>query len=426
MPEARQGAGQSTAAARSPVFYGWIIAFVAAFGLAFGISVYLPSTIGLLVAPMGEAFGWTPPQVYLALSFATGATVIAAPFTGVLTDRFGARRVIVASFLIEALLIASMHWLNGDLRWFYARYALFALLATGTTAVAFSALISRWFDRRRGLALGIALAGVGAGGVVWSLLTQWLFDHVGWRDTFLWLAGMLVVVILPVMLLALRDTPQSLGLHPDGDSEEPAAAAHARTQGLSLRGAVADGRYWLVLGTFFLIACATYGAMLNLVPVLRSQGISAQAAAATQASIWMAMVVGRVATGWFLDRFFAARVAAAFLLPTMVGVAMLAMGVNGPLAFLAAMLIGLGTGAEGDVLAYLISRYFGLKHFGAIYATQFAVYAVGSSTGPFVLSSVATQSGDYSPALAGLIGVLVVATVLLMLFPRLSRPAPAP
>lgn len=411
----------ANAGAGSRIFYGWIIAFASALGIAFSVSVFLPTTTGLLVGPLSKEFGWSPPQIYLALTFATTSTILAAPFVGNLIDRYGARRVIALSFLIEALLIASFRYMDGDIQWFYARYAAFALFSTGTTAIGFSALISRWFNKRRGLALGIALGGLGAGGVFWSLLTQFLFDRFGWRDSFLCLAGIVALVVLPILAMTLRNTPQSMGLQMDGEPSDT-AKQQRDVAGITLKAATRDGQYWLILATFFLIAAATYGVMLNLVPLLQKQGASAQHAAAAQASIWSVLVLGRVVTGWFMDRYFAPHVALAFLIPPILGIAMLAIGVSGPGAFVAAMFVGLAAGAEVDVMAYLASRYFGLKHFGAIYATFFSVYAVGTSAGPVFTSWLATNNGDYSLALWCLVGVLCVSSVLLLRFRSYGRP----
>lgn len=413
---------RATGPAGNAWFYGWAIAVASALGIGSGISVYLPTTTGLLVGPLSADLHWTPPQIYLALSFATGATILVAPFLGRLVDQFGARRIIAFSFLTQALLIGSCRYLDDDIRWFYARYAAFALLSTGTTAIAFSALISRWFNRRRGLALGIGLAGLGLGGVFWSLVTQWLFQHFGWREAFTWMAGIIALGVLPLLLLVLRDTPESMGLYPDGEKMPSVAGRRDAATGLSLREAMSTRIYWLMMTTFFLVASAAYGVMLNMVPLLEHQGASRQYAVAAQASIWLALVLGRVITGWFLDRFFAARVAQVFMLPPIVGIALLAVGVSGPSAFVAAMLVGLAAGAEVDVLAYMVSRYFGLRHFGSIYATYFAVYAVGTSLGPLFTSSVMARYGAYSPALWWLTAALITGCVLLIFYPRFQRP----
>jgi MFS family permease len=411
-----------TLSRQRPFFYGWVITFVSAAGLAVGVSGFIPATTGLLVVPLRDAFGWTPPQVLFALSFTTLMAVPAAPLTGVLVDQFGARRVIAISFLAEAVVIASFRYLDDEIGWFYARYAALALFCTGTTAVAFSAVISRWFDQRRGLALGVALAGVGVGGAVWSLVTQALFDSVGWRDAFLYMGAFIAVVILPMMVLTLRDSPEAIGEKPDGRLVSGDLDTRARPlSGVTLTAAMRDRRYWWVLITFFVVACVTYGVQLNLVSILRAEGATAQTAAAAQASIWAAMVFGRLTTGWLMDRFFAPRVALAFLVPCALGAAMLALDAGGPAAFVAAMLVGVATGAEGDVLAYVLGRYFGLKHFSAIYATQFALYAIGSSTGPVALSWAAVRTGTYGTALMGLSVVVVIAMVLLLRLPAFDE-----
>jgi MFS family permease len=411
---------QSNPVTASKIFYGWVIAFASSLGIAFSVSVYLPTTTGLLVGPLSREFGWSAPQIFLALTFATTCTILAAPFVGNLIDRYGARRVIAVSFLIEALIIASFRYLDDDINWFYARYAAFALFSTGTTAIGFSALISRWFNKRRGLALGIALGGLGVGGVFWSLLTQFLFDRFGWRDSFLYLSAIVALVVLPILIVTLRNSPQSMGLEMDGvrSSSKPTQ----ELAGVMLRDAVRDGQYWLTLVTFFLIACAAYGVMLNLVPLLQKQGASAQYAAAAQASIWSVLVLGRIVTGWLMDRYFAPHVALVFLIPPIIGIAMLAVGVNGPSAFVAAMLVGLAAGAEVDVMAYLASRYYGLKHFGSIYATFFSVYAVGTSAGPVFTAWLATRNGEYGPALWCLVAILSVACVMLLRFRSFERP----
>jgi MFS family permease len=400
---------------RTPMFHGWVVAFGSAFGVAFGVSAYLPATIGLMVGPLHRDLGWTVPQVLLALSFATTCTIVAAPLVGSLIDRYGARHIIALSFVCEGLIIASCCNLH-DLRWFYFRYAAFALLGTGTTAIGFSTLISRWFDRRRGLALGIALGGLGAGGVFWSLVTQWLFDHLGWRQAFP-ILGAIVIAIAPALFLALRDDPASLGLTVEGCASGGPSRV-STTPGLTLRAAAARAQYWLMILTFLIISSSTYGVILNLVPLLVSRGATATHASHVQASLWSVLVFGRIATGWLMDRYFAPRVALMFLFPSIIGLVMLATDTGSGSAFVAAMLVGLAAGAEVDVMAYLVGRYFGVRHFAAVYATFFAIYAVGTSIGPALTAAFADRCGGYAAPLWCLVAGLCLAAVLLLRFPR--------
>ena len=421
------------AAGANKFFYGWLIALVAGLGLASSVAIFIPATIGLLIAPLEAEFHWTAKEMFLAPTFATTATILIAPFMGAIVDRFGPRRVIAISFAIEAVIMASFRFLDDSLWLFYARYAGFALLATGTTHVAFASLVSRWFERRRGLALGIALAGFGLGGVFWSLVAQALFVRLGWRDAFPAMSCIVLLVTLPIVLLVVRDAPQSVGLQVDGDAPSSKADGSVGQgivdkvvlTGLSLREAARTQQYWLMVVTFSLVGLSVQSVMLHMVPYLTSRGEARDTAVMIQASLWAVLVVGRVSTGWLMDRFFAPRVGFAFLLLPIVGIALLASGASGVVALLSAMMVGLAAGAEVDVVAYLTGRYFGLKHYSAIYATFFSAYAFGSGVGPAATAWAVERAGGYTPVLWTISGVMVIAAALLLKFPRFPKGSPS-
>jgi MFS transporter, OFA family, oxalate/formate antiporter len=155
--------------------------------------------------------------------------------------------------------------------------------------------------------------------------------------------------------------------------------------------------------------------------VPRARGESPQTAAAVQASLWAVLVVGRVSTGWLMDRFFAPRVGFTFLLLPIVGVGMLASGASGVVALLSAMMVGLAAGAEVDVVAFLTSRYFGLKHYSLIYATYFSAYAFGSGVGPALTAWAVEKAGGYEPVLWVISGVMAVAAALLLTLPKFPK-----
>jgi OFA family oxalate/formate antiporter-like MFS transporter len=409
-------------------FYGWFIAIAAAFGIGCGMAVIIPAALGLLVAPLHADFAWTSQQIFLAPLFNTACLVFVAPFVGGIVDRFGARRVICLSFIAEALIIASFSQMNGDIYGLYGRFVALAVVAAGTTSISFALVISRWFDRRRGLALGIALTGYGTGGALWSLLLRWLIDHVGWRHMYLWQAAVIAGITLPLMFFAIRDTPESMGLRVDGAYTPNVTTVKALTFGKSLREATSAGQYWLMLGTFLLIGSAVTSIIFHIVPLLKARGESSQLAAEAQASMWMVLVVGRISTGWLMDRFFGPRVALGFLILPIIGISMLASGVTGPAAFGAAILVGLAAGAEADIIAYLVSRYYGLKHYAVIYATYFSIYALGSGIGPAGTAWAVGRAGGYGPVLWLLATLLCIAAVLLSRFkpfPEEYRPASA-
>ncbi|MFT4257627.1 MAG: MFS transporter [Pseudoxanthomonas sp.] len=403
--------------AKAGFFYGWIVALASGFGLACGISVFIPSTLGLLVGPLTTELGWTQPQVFQAPLWATVTTIVIAPFLGRLIDRVGARRVIIVSFLIQAFILASFYWIDRSPLLFYLRYLALAALATGTTGLAFTKVIGDWFDRRRGTALGVTLAGVGIGGVGWTLATQHLFDLVGWRLTFPLQAAFLLAVVTPLMALVIRNRPSDMGLHVDGDATTQ--RDRASVDGLSLREAGRTSQYWMLLAVAFLVGFGIQALMLHLIPLLKESGFSSQVAANAQASLWLALVVGRLSTGWLMDRFSATRVAALFLFFPLVSIFLLTTSTSGASGFVAAMLIGLASGAEVDVIAFLTTRYFGMRHYGAIYSTFFSAFVIGSGTGPLVASQLREQAGHYTQALYAMGVVLLAAAVTFLFFRRI-------
>lgn len=407
-------------------YYGWYVAMACGLGIASSIGAFIAATLGLLIGPLSTEFGWAKSDIIAAGSFATGATILVAPLLGNIVDKFGARRVIGIAFVFEALLIASFYSINDNLYLFYARFLAFAILATGTTAIAFAKVIARWFDRRRGLAMGIVLAGQGIGGFAWARVTQYLMDVHGWRMAFLYLAGYVAFIALPLIMLVVRESPQSMGLAVDGD-EQPAVPATEKPkasnelQGNTLSEALRIPQFWLIGVTNLLIGFAMNAVIFNGVPILTSNGATAQEAAAVFGTLFLALVVGRVSSGWFMDRFFAPYVAVGYLLLPIIGVYVLIHDATGINAYIGVMLVGMATGAEVDVIAYVTSRYFGLKNYSLIYAVYYSLFNLGSATGPIVVARMAESRGSYTEPLYIIMAIIVTCCVLFMNF----RPFPA-
>jgi MFS family permease len=397
---------------RTRIFPGWWIALVSGVGLGCSIATLVASTFGVYLGPMRAEFGWRASDVYLATALVTGISALLAPLVGTLVDRVGARRVILGSFAALVALLASFYFQDGSLPGFFLRFILLGALGVGTTHVAFARVISMWFDRRRGLALGLALTGVGVGGVLWPLFCQKLILIAGWRLAYVGQALVIGLVVLPLLALVIRDTPQSIGLEPDGGNG--AAEARLRAQsGATLREAVRGSRYWLLILAFFLMGLALQSIMLHLVPMLLARGIAPMRAAFAQSFIFGALVIGRLASGFLIDRYFAPRVALAFLVAPLIGIVMLAAGAGGDAAFVAAVLVGLAAGGEVDVLAYLAGRYYGLKHYSAIYGGFYGLYTFGGGFGGPLTARIAEAYGGYGPALWLNAALLVAAALLL-------------
>jgi MFS family permease len=173
---------------------------------------------------------------------------------------------------------------------------LIGLVASGCTPLPYVRVISEWFDRRRGLALGFTMAGVGMGTFVMPSLAQMLVSTNGWRAAYAFLGMLVIVIAAPTVGLLLRDTPAMMGLQPDGESAPVASAANTRSQatGLDCRDARRTTGFWCVAVAFFLVSVVTNGCVVHLVPLLTNRGVSAQSAAFVASVAGGAVLVGRV------------------------------------------------------------------------------------------------------------------------------------
>lgn len=403
------------------LFYGWYVALACGIGLACGIATVLLYTFGVFVTPLMQEFGWSQTDAFAALFLATLTITFVAPFFGALVDRMGARRVIIVGLVLEAVIIASFYFQNDSVYTFYLRYIALAIFGLGTTHIAFTRIIALWFDRQRGLALGIALAGVGIGGFAWPLLSQWAIDAFGWRTAYLVVAAAIIIVGCTTILLVIRDSPQAMGLQPDGDPTPTDGKPRGLPPGMTLKESLATRHFWIMLAAFLLIGVSVTSLQVHLVPLLRGRGVSAMQAANALSILAIALVFGRVAAGWLMDRFFAPRVAIAFLLGPIVAIFLLASGVTGWLAIVAGILTGLAAGAEVDVTAYLASRYFGLRYFSSVYAWYYSSYSLGAGVGPLITASAVDRFGGYNEILFVHVGLLSLAAVLLALLPRFPQ-----
>ena len=173
-----------------------------------------------------------------------------------------------------------------------------------------------------------------------------------------------------------------------------------------------------MLGTFHILAFAIGGVMIPLVPILKARGVSANQAAAIGGSLGIALIVGRAFAGFLMDRIFAPYVAATILLFPIIGVSLLALGSSGPGTVIAAVCIGLAAGAELDVIAVLITRYFGTRAYAENYGWQYAAWTLGSGSAPVVTNLVFDRTGSHTPILWVYVGCFSLAALLISQFGR--------
>jgi MFS family permease len=172
-----------------------------------------------------------------------------------------------------------------------------------------------------------------------------------------------------------------------------------------------------MVAAFLVLGLAIGGVLILLVPILEQRGVPRETAVLVQAGLGVALVIGRVFAGWLMDRFFAPYVAIAFLIGPIGGLLLFANSTSPAAAVTAALLIGLAAGAEVDVIAYMIGRYFGTRAYATLYGVLYSAWTLGSGFGPKLFAIVFERTGSYSP---GLLAAAVLMTLSCLLLWRLG------
>lgn len=405
---------------KTKIFYGWWVVAGSIVGASVGSAQFAFGSLGVFMSPLGAEFGWSRTEMSFALTMFTVSQGLAVSLVGYLIDRYGVRRVLLPSLIVYAILLSGIPLLVGKLWHLLLMFFLIGFLATGTNSISYMRIVSAWFDRRRGLALGVTMAGGGLGFFYVPPFVQYLIEAFGWRAGYYGLVA-LVILAMPVIYLFLRDSPLDLGLTPDGIAAEKSDVDRRAQFGLLRAEAVKQGSFWKLIVIFALLAFCLFGVLPHLFPMLMDRGMPGSQAAIAASTMGITMIVARWGIGYLIDRFFAPYVAFPCFLLSALGFAMLATGATGWPVFVAAAFLGISAGAEFDLLAFLTSRYFGLRNFGGIYAYLFIAFLIGASLGPLTYGAVYEHTGSYMWILSACTILTVVAGLIMLTLPRYPK-----
>jgi len=382
---------------------GWKVVLAGFFGVMVSFAAIVPYTFGLFLKPLAASFGWHREATSAGFSIAALTLAAASPGLGFLLDRFKPRSIVLPCIVVFSAAYASLAWLTPHLLHFYLAFFLIGLVGNGTAYIGYSRAISTWFNRRRGFALSIMLAGSALGAIVLPVLAQTVITHWGWRAAYLTLGLLAFAVGFPLTAAYVRERPVTL------------QDRHVSTQhGEPVVKALATPAFWIIAATGCLYAVSTNGAIAHLSALLTDRGVTASGAAWSVSIIGATSLVGRLLTGLFLDRFFGPRVSQIMLLMTVLGIVLLSVANTLTAGLVAAGFIGFSMGSEGDITPYLLGRYFGLKRFSTLYALTWTTYAVGGALGPVLVGRVFDTLGSYRPITFQLLALPALIPCLLM------------
>jgi MFS family permease len=341
--------------------------------------------VGIFAPILAQQFGWSFAQIFAGITVQTVAVAALAPLAGVLSTRYGPRPVALISVVLFGFAFMAFALSNGSLAFYYGVWAAQAVLGVGTLPITWTRLINQRFDRHKGLALGLALMGTGLFGSISKPMVGWLIAHWGFR-------------------LAYVDYP-----------------------GIEAAEAVRHWRFWLIGMVFLVVSFAIAGPIPNMENILHVHGFAHGEIIGLTSLIGVSAIVGRLAGGWLLDLFWAPAVAVAILAMPCISCWLLALGTLGyGGAALSIALIGFSVGVEYDLLAYLTSRYFGLRSYATIYGFLYVFFGIGAGVGPMLFGWAFGLSHSYAPVLhVALVSLAGSALCLLALgrYPRFEEAA---
>jgi MFS family permease len=394
----------------------WLVAVGCSIGLAVGFGPVFVFSFGLFQKPMIAELGWNRAEFSLGFSLATLSTALLITHVGSIIDRHGIRPVVIAGCLLLPAGLIAFSLVHS--------YPAFLLIAAGmglvgatTSYPAYVSALPLWFQRHLGVALSLAVTGVGYGTALAGLLISVFIRNLGWRDAFRALAAVVLVIGLLNIIVFIRDRPR-----PARAPRDRAVDQQASRQ--IFRAAMRSHLFWRLAIAFALVPVVSIGINFHLPAILTDHGYSALQVAGVAGVLGGAILVSRLLVGAILD-FVSARIVGAVLFGGQaLGVLLLVTGTAHATPYIAAALLGAATGGEGDLMPYAWSKLFGTKAYGRIYGASFALFNVGTLLGPLLLGTGFERFGTYRSVLIGF-SLLSLAAMLLILTAPIRKPGSA-
>jgi MFS family permease len=424
------GGDPLTQGIRPGTFHGWKLVGALSVILFFtaGGSIYV---FPVFIASFQEEFGWSMTQISSGAALFAIVMGLSNPLVGALFARFGARKTMLTAAALLAL-AAFGYTLLVNLWMLYAILLVSGFAVAGATVLPAQTLVTSWFNRYRGRAMGMTMLGIGAGGFLLPPLNEFLIRLLGWRLTWAVSCGITVAIVIPLIAIFVRTLPSDLGLLPDGErSDEETGEQSAPPSGLTPGQAVATPTFWLLVGVFVLQLTGVAALNFHFVPFADQEiGFTPQQAAVFYGLAVGFSIVGRLLFGWLADRWSPTLLMALSLLLAALGPAAVELllvrlqlrEIN--LLWLYAVPYGIGSGGNFVILPVLVGRCFGELHFSRIMGLLMSGQALGIIIGIPAAGWVFDTTGSYEWVLiACTIGLLLATLLTTLIRPELRAEA---
>lgn len=409
------------------IFYGWIIVGVALVSMAFWLGIR--TSFSVFYVALLEEFPWNRGDSAGVQSMALITYTVLAPLVGGLIDRFGPRRVIIPGILVLSLGLVLCATINSLMRFFILYGVIMGSGITCIGIVSYSAILAHWFEKKRGLASGIAVSGMGLGTFILVPLSQRLISLWGWRITFIITGALVLIILMPLNGLFLRHKPEEVGQQVDGAEprENPGRASSsspnqpAAGTEWTIRSALLSRMFWSLMAFPFFSIIGIYVILVHNVRFLVDQGVDKMTAALVFALVGVISSVFRVFWGWLSDRAGRELTFTMGIFCGCLGVgSLLMLEATGARGFLYGFFVffGMGWGVTAPMYMSVAADLFKGRIFGLIYGIVEAGIGVAGALGAWVAGFIFDKTQSYQGAFV----LVIVVFLISLIFVWLSAP----
>ena len=416
------------------VFYGWWVVAAGAFINAFGVGTFFYG-FSTFFNPMVEEFGWSRTVMSGAFSLSRTEGGIAGPLNGWLTDKFGARKMVLIGVTVAGAGFIMLWLVNSPL----SLYLIFGLLLSMGFNLGFmhatSAAVAKWFIKKRSRALSYLITGNGVGGAIFVPLIAWLIIQFGWRWAAVTIGLSMWVIVLPLGLI-IRSTPEEMGLVPDGqpdrhknlspDVEHTSTEASDSSTPLEevdfgVREALKTRAFWIYAGSMMLRACILSSIVIHQIPHLTDIGVTYQDASNVLGRMVLMSIPGRFLFGWLGDRFNKKTLLFLLCLLQGAGIFIFIHANTVALLWLFVTIYGLSYGGVIPLTVALRADLFGRRNYATIAGITMPITMVGTVTAPLFAGYLYDTAQSYDLAFYIFIAMIILSGMLFLLIPRTAR-----
>jgi MFS family permease len=370
----------------------------------------------VLINPLEAEFGWDRASISLAISLYMLLQAATTPVQGQLIDRYGPRRVLIVSLAAIALGIAVMPMVTEAWQFVALWGGVVGVGTGGATGVLGSIVATRWFTTNRGLVIGVLSNASSAGQLLFYPLLMAISLAAGWRAAIYTLSALVLLVLLPLVVVFMRDAPAAAPAN-SGATAGPSgpAAAGAELPGMPLSAAVRTRDFWLLTLSYFICGSTDAGLTgTHLVPYAIERGVPDMAAASIIGVMGLANVPGSLVSGWLSDRYDPRRVLAAIFASRVVALALLPYLPGAEGLFVFALLFGFGWIAQRAPLTEIVTNLYGLRSVGGVLGWISPGHQVGAAGMAYLAGAIHTWTGSYDMAFQLGAGLTVAATLAVL------------